>query len=81
MSELNLPDGATGTVRNGHHGIDAITFWEEDGEIIEVMGPTIGLALAKFLETHPTHSHAEMIAHEIKRILLLSVQTEIKEEQ
>lgn len=71
--EDNLPDGAAGTIRNGAYGMDAITFWEEDGEIIEAMGPTVGMEVAAFLRQEPGHPAAIAISDEIKRISILSV--------
>ena len=57
--DSNLPDGVVG---------GAITMWEEDGEYIESMGPTIGARVADFLMEEPDHPHAIRIAEEIERI-------------
>lgn len=54
------PDGVVG---------GAITHWEEDGEYIESMGPTIGVLVAEFLIAEPEHPHAIRIADEIRRIV------------
>ena len=64
-TENNLPDGAL------NQGI-VITVWEEDGEYIECVGPTIGEKLADFLESEPDHPHAVAIAAEIERVWALS---------
>lgn len=64
-TDTNLPDGAL------HSGC-IITSWEEDGEYIESMGPTVGAIVADFLQKSPTHPYAEAIAAEIERIWTLS---------
>jgi hypothetical protein len=56
----NLPDGMIG---------GNITFWEEDGEYIECVGPTIGERIADFLIEEPDNPHAIRIAEEIERIV------------
>lgn len=48
----NLPDGRI----NGN-----ITFWEEDGEYIAMMGPTVGVKVLDFLEAEPDNEHAKAI--------------------
>lgn len=58
----NLPDGTV----NGN-----LIFWEEDGEYIECVGPTVGEKIADFLEQEPNHPHAIAIAAEINRIWAL----------
>lgn len=60
--DTNLPDGRI-------HG--NITFWEEDGEYIEMVGPTVGEKIAEFLIREPENPHAIAIAEEIQRILSL----------
>lgn len=60
--ERNLPDGKVGPV---------IAFWEEDGEYIEMVGPTIGERIAEFLIAEPTNPHAIAIAAEIQRVAAL----------
>jgi hypothetical protein len=57
----NLPDGAL------NRGC-VLTFWEEDGEYIEMVGPTIGEKIADFLEQDPDNPHAKAIAAEIHRV-------------
>lgn len=61
--ERNLPDGTVGPV---------IAFWEEDGEYIEMVGPTIGERIAAFLISEPTNPHAVAIAAEIRRVAALA---------
>jgi hypothetical protein len=60
-AERHLPDG---TLSKG--GI--ITFWEEDGEYIQLMQPSVGALVAEFLIDNPTHPDAIRIAAEIGRI-------------
>jgi hypothetical protein len=48
----NLPDG----IING-----IITHWEEDGEYIAMMGPTVGVKVLDFLEAEPDNEHAKAI--------------------
>jgi hypothetical protein len=57
----NTPDGSLnrGTV---------LTFWEEDGEYIQLVQPSVGLLLADFLEKEESNPHAVLIAAEIERI-------------
>lgn len=57
--DRNMPDGQI----NGN-----LTFWEEDGEYIQAMGPTIGAKVAEFLMDEPDHPHAKAIAEEINRV-------------
>jgi len=60
FKDSNLPDGSVG----GNY-----VFWEEDGEYIEMVGPTIGALVAEFLMEEPENEHAQAIAGEIRRIL------------
>lgn len=66
MEELHLdsnrPDGAL------NHG-SVITHWEEDGEYIQLVQPSVGEMLADFLDAEPDNPHAVKIAGEISRIL------------
>lgn len=57
----NLPDGAL-------NGGRVITYWEEDGEYIQLVQPSVGILLADFLEAEPTNPHALKIVAEIDRI-------------
>jgi|GEM_PF-6559800 len=57
----HLPDGVL-------CGGGVITFWEEDGEYIQWVGPTVGEKIADFLEAEPTNPHAIEIAKEMNRI-------------
>lgn len=61
MVEDNVPDGI---LNRG----SVITFWEEDGEYIELVQPTVGSLLADFLLEDPTNPHAQKILAEIDRI-------------
>lgn len=59
----SLPDGQI----NGNP-----VHWEEDGEYIECVGPTIGVKVAEFLENEPNNPYAVAIAEEMNRIWALS---------
>lgn len=50
--DTNLPDGQV----NGN-----FTFWEEDGEYISMMCPTVGVKVLDFLEAEPDNEHAKAI--------------------
>lgn len=63
-TDRNTPDGSL-------NGGCVLTFWEEDGEYIETVGPTVGQKIADFLEAEPTNPHAIAIAREIERIWAL----------
>lgn len=58
-TEKNLPDGTI-------NGI--ITHWEEDGEYIQMVQPSVGDLLADFLIAEPEHPHAVLIRAELERI-------------
>lgn len=59
--DRNLPDGV---LDNG----SIITHWEETGEYLQYVQPSVGSKLADFLEAEPDHPHALLIAAEMKRI-------------
>lgn len=59
--DRNTPDG---TLNNG----GVITFWEEDGEYLQLVQPSVGCLLAEFLEAEPTNPYAELIIKELNRI-------------
>ena len=61
LPDRNLPDG---TLANG----TVITYWEEDGEYIQLVQPTVGLLIADFLAQCPDHPHARAVAAEIARV-------------
>lgn len=46
-----------------------ITHWEETGEYLQFVQPSVGSLLADFLMKDPTHPSARAIAGEMKRIL------------
>ena len=60
----NLPDGLV----NG----SIITHWEEDGEYIVMMGPTVGVKVLDFLEAEPDNVHAQAILAEMRRVEQMS---------
>jgi hypothetical protein len=57
----NLPDGV---LDNG----SIITFWEETGEYLQYVQPSIGAMLADWMDADPDSPHAQQIAAEMKRI-------------
>lgn len=61
MQEKNIPDGV---LNNG----GVITYWEEDGEYIQMVQPSVGSLLADFLLAEPKHPHAVIIRAELDRI-------------
>jgi hypothetical protein len=60
-TDKNIPDGMFPT------GVYAV--WEEDGEYIQVVQPSVGVLVADFLEAEPENPHAIKIAEEIAAIL------------
>lgn len=54
----NLPDGQV-------NGI--LTHWEENGEYITMMCPTVGLEVLNFLKAEPDNEHAKAILTEMRR--------------
>ncbi len=57
----NLPDGV---LDSGN----VITFWEETGEYLNLMQPTVGALLVTFLKEEPEHPHAKLITKELERL-------------
>lgn len=57
----NLPDGV---LDSGN----IITFWEETGEYLNLMQPTVGALLVTFLKEEPEHPHAKLITKELERL-------------
>lgn len=45
-----------------------ITFWEETGEYLQYVQPSVGALLAEWLAIEPEHPHAQKIAAEMRRI-------------
>lgn len=60
-TDSNRPDGVL-------NGGGVITHWEEDGEYIQLVQPSVGSLLADFLMEEPEHPHAQLIVAEIDRI-------------
>lgn len=60
-TEKHLPDG---WIKQA--GI--ICMWEEDGEYLQQVQPSIGLLLADFLDSDPEHPSAKAISAELARI-------------
>lgn len=59
--DRNLPDGVL-------DGGNVITLWEETGEYLNLVQPTVGALLATFLKEEPEHPHAKIITAELDRI-------------
>lgn len=57
----NTPDGV---LDSGN----VITFWEETGEYLNFMQPTVGALLVNFLKEEPEHPHAKLITAELNRL-------------
>lgn len=57
----NTPDGV---LDSGN----IITFWEETGEYLNMMQPTVGSLVADFLIADPEHPHAVIITKELDRL-------------
>ena len=45
-----------------------IVFWEETGEYLQLVQPSVGSLLADFLMEEPEHPHAKLIIAEMERI-------------
>lgn len=54
-TEAHRPDGVVGEGR-------IITFWEEDGEYLELVSPQVGILLAGWMTAAPDDPHARAIA-------------------
>ena len=59
--EKNLPDGVL-------DGGNVITHWEETGEYLQLVQPSVGALLVNFLKSEPEHPHAKLIIAELERI-------------
>ena len=57
----NLPDGSLDS-----GGV--LVYWEENGEYIQLVQPSVGALLATFLKECPKHKHAKLITAELERI-------------
>jgi hypothetical protein len=57
----NLPDGHL-------DGGNVITHWEETGEYLQMVQPSVGALLVNFLKEEPDHKHAKIIIAELDRI-------------
>lgn len=61
-TDSNLPDGQ---LKNA----GVIAFWEEDGEYLQMVQPSVGSLLADFLIAEPEHPHAQLISAELERLM------------
>lgn len=59
--DSNTPDGVLA-------GGKIIVFWEEDGEYLQFVQPSVGALLSTFLQEDPENPHAIAIVKEMKRI-------------
>lgn len=59
--DKNLPDGV---LDSGN----IITFWEETGEYLQYVQPSVGSLFAEWMLAEPENPHAQKIAAEMKRI-------------
>lgn len=62
LTDNNRPDGHL-------DGGNVIVYWEETGEYLQFVQPTVGLLIADFLEDRPGDAHAQAIAGEMRRIM------------
>ena len=60
-TESHVPDGVL-------DGGAIITHWEETGEYLQYVQPSVGSLIADFLDQHPEHPSAIAIAAEMRRI-------------
>lgn len=56
------------SVPDGSISDKIIVYWEEDGEYLQLVQPSVGSLLADFLVAEPSNPHAIKIAAEIDRI-------------
>ena len=59
--DRHLPDGML-------DGGGILTFWEETGEYLQYVQPSVGLLLADWMDAEPDSPHAQKVAAEMKRI-------------
>lgn len=57
----SLPDGTVGAGR-------ILVLWEEDGEYVQLMQPTVGTLIADWLDDQPDNPHAVRVAQELQAI-------------
>ncbi len=62
LRDNNLPDGHL-------DGGGIIVYWEETGEYLQFVQPSVGSLIADFLEDRPEDAHAQAIAGEMRRIM------------
>ncbi len=60
-SETNMPDGV---LDDGN----IITHWEETGEYLQFVQPTVGALIAEWLMAEPENAYAKLVAAEMWRI-------------
>jgi hypothetical protein len=62
LRSQNLPDGCL-------DGGGVVVYWEETGEYIQMVQPSVGSRIADLLEDRPEDAHSKAIAGEMKRVL------------
>lgn len=70
IATIRVRMGTGGGLPDGSFPAGVIAYWEEDGEYIQVMQPSVGALLAEFLEAEPENPHAVKISEEIASILV-----------
>jgi len=60
-TDKHLPDGVL-------ENAAIIAYWEEDGEYLQMVQPSVGELLANFLLEDPEHPHAQKILAELTRL-------------
>jgi hypothetical protein len=61
LRENNLPDGVL-------DGGSVITYWEETGEYLQMVQPSVGALVAEWLQAEPENEYAQKVAAELERI-------------
>lgn len=60
--DKNTPDGVLDEGK-------VITYWEETGEYLQMVQPSVGALLVEFLKEEPDNPHAKLIIAEMDRIM------------
>lgn len=60
-TDPHLPDGV---INNG----SVVAYWEEDGEYLQMVQPSVGILLADLMDAHPDLPEVQAIAGELQRI-------------
>lgn len=57
-----IPDGSL-------KGGSILSYWEEDGEYIQIMQPSVGLLIADWLDANPDDPHAVKVRDQMEKII------------